>query len=44
MSQNNMNSVLTKKEMGYLVGLFEGDGYSYYDKKQRPSFFLVIKT
>jgi len=26
---------LTKKEQGYLFGLFEGDGYKIYDKKSR---------
>lgn len=34
---------LNKKEIGYLYGLFEGDGYSHYYKKQRhykTEFFL----
>lgn len=28
-------SKLTGMEIGYLIGLFVGDGYSYYDKKHR---------
>lgn len=34
---------LSKKEQGYLVGLFLGDGYAYYHKKERHyavEFFL----
>ena len=26
---------LSEEEKGYLFGLFEGDGYKYYDKKNR---------
>ncbi|MBI4173900.1 MAG: LAGLIDADG family homing endonuclease, partial [Candidatus Aenigmarchaeota archaeon] len=28
-------SKLNDKQRGYIKGLFEGDGYSYHDKKQR---------
>lgn len=35
--------LLSKKEIGYLIGLFEGDGYLYHHKKSRHyhiEFFL----
>lgn len=37
---------LTKKELGYLFGLFKGDGYSIHDKKSRHyhvEFYLNSK-
>ena len=38
---------LSKKEWGYLFGLFEGDGYKLYDKKSRHyhvEFYLNSKN
>ncbi len=35
---------LSKNEIGYIIGMFVGDGYSYHDKKYRHysvEFYLI---